>query len=235
MERRNGPVIEFLDAAERWLGRTDAMSEEEASILAALSKSMLDKQGLKASRTAVVQDVAQRLRGIAYGLKPTADSEAEIYTQRLESLRSAADSAELLLTRIQTGSNIRRLRLSEGMNLTQLADRADIDIGYASKLENFGAGPPSLEVAARLARVLSVETTDLWDGYPRLLDSTVDAEDRPRTEQEAIISEIADLCGHLSIEQLRFLAIAIKAVADAERQHRKGRKPSDWNLGNVFA
>jgi len=150
-------------------------------------------------------------------------------------LRSAADSAELLLTRIQTGSNIRRLRLSEGMNLTQLADRADIDIGYASKLENFGAGPPSLEVAARLARVLSVETTDLWDGYPRLLDSTVDAEDRPRTEQEAIISEIADLCGHLSIEQLRFLAIAIKAVADAERQHRKGRKPSDWNLGNVFA
>ncbi len=235
MGNRERSAEEFLLRAEAWISRPEAMSEEDASELEDMAREMVAKPGLKASDTSAVGAVAQRLRIVALALKYPIEDEGEMYTQRFRNIHAAADNAEMLLRRMEFGGNLRRWRTERGMKIRELASAADVDPGYASRLENFLAGPASIEVATRLARALSIGMIDLWDGYPASLDISTAVEGNMSPEKTAIISEIAETCNEFSEEQLRLLAVALKAAADSERQRRRKRGQSEPPFQCVFA
>ncbi len=57
-------------------------------------------------------------------------------------------------------ANLRRLRHAKGISQEELADTADVNRSYVSKLEK-GASYPGLEILVKLANVLGVEAADL--------------------------------------------------------------------------
>ncbi len=59
--------------------------------------------------------------------------------------------------------NLRTLRLARGLTQPALAEKADIEQGYLSKLEN-GRSRPSEEVLGRLAQALEVKPETLRNG-----------------------------------------------------------------------
>jgi transcriptional regulator with XRE-family HTH domain len=80
--------------------------------------------------------------------------------------------------------NLRTLRLARGLTQPALAEKADIEQSYLSKLEN-GRSRPSEEVLARLAQALEVKPEALANG-----DET---EERTRRWQHAAVSAGAAL------------------------------------------
>lgn len=58
------------------------------------------------------------------------------------------------------GGAIRRIREATGLTLQDLANRADIDIGYLSRIE-CGHKQPSPAVTAKLANALSIDVDDI--------------------------------------------------------------------------
>ncbi len=235
MGDRYGLASEFLDFVRSWRDRISDMPEEDAANLEELSKKMLSRPGLKPNKVAIVQDVAEGLRDAINALKYPPNCEDEIYTDGFKNIYEAANNAEVLLDRIQFGTNLRRLRLVDGLNLTELAEKADIDLGYASKLENFVSGPASIEVAARLASVLSTSISALWDGYTPFLNASTTAGARPSTEQSAIIAEIVATCEEIPEDQLKVVAAALRAVADLARQERRKREQAESPIRVQFA
>lgn len=75
--------------------------------------------------------------------------------------------------------NLRTLRLARGLTQPALAEKADIEQSYLSKLEN-GRSKPSEEVLTRLAQALEVKAEALQNG-----DET---EERTRRWQRAAIA-----------------------------------------------
>ena len=63
-------------------------------------------------------------------------------------------------------SNLRRLRHASGMSQEELADQAQINRTYVSKLET-GVTYAGLEIIGKLADVLGVEATELLKQPPR--------------------------------------------------------------------
>ena len=228
-------VEEFLSIAEAWISEVDGMPESDASTLEEISKKMLAQPGLRANDTSAVKAAAQRLRIAVRALKYPVASEDEMYTDRFRSIYAAADNAEILLRRIEFGTNMRKWRTQRGLKVRELATRADLDPGYASRLENFVAGPASVEAATRIARALNIPVTDLWDGYPPSLDTIAEPSEAVSPEKAAIIAEIAILCEAFANDQLRLVATALKAVADLEREERRKQEQRDLDPGLTWA
>ncbi len=220
-------VEEFLLLAESWISTIDAMPEEDACRLEEISKRMVAKPGLKANDTSAVKAKAQRLRIAVRGLKYPVSNEEEMYTERFRSIYAAGDNAEVLLRRIEFGTNLRSWRTERGLKVRELASRAEVDPGYVSRLENFFAGPASVEVATRIARTLNITTSELWDGYPPSLDANTEAIEVACPEKVAIIAEIVDLCEEIPNDQLRLLAVALRAVADSEKREKRKQEQRD--------
>ena len=62
--------------------------------------------------------------------------------------------------------NVKSARIRKGMNLTQLAKRANVSKGYLSLLESAREGNPSAKVLGKLAVALDMAIGDLIDGEP---------------------------------------------------------------------
>ena len=62
--------------------------------------------------------------------------------------------------------NLRRLRHAKGLSQEAIADAADINRTYVSKLET-GATYVGLEIISKLADVLEVEATEFLKPVPR--------------------------------------------------------------------
>jgi len=63
-------------------------------------------------------------------------------------------------------TNLRRLRHARGLSQEELADLADVNRTYVSKLET-GATYVGLEILGKLARVLRAEPAELLRPTPR--------------------------------------------------------------------
>ena len=228
-------VEEFLLLAEGSIGEIEAMAEADVSRLEEISKTMLAQPGLRANDTSAVKATAQRLRIAVRALKYPVASEEEIHTEHFRSIYAAADNAEILLRRIEFGTNMRKWRTERGLKVRELATKADLDPGYASRLENFIAGPASVEVATRMARALGIALTELWEGYPPSLDTVAEATQGVSPEKAAIIAEVASLCEEFSNDQLRLLATALRAIGDLEKRERQKHEQRDLDPGLTWA
>ncbi|MCL4519855.1 MAG: helix-turn-helix domain-containing protein [Thaumarchaeota archaeon] len=62
---------------------------------------------------------------------------------------------------MQFGSHLRELRKARGLSLRQLAEDAEIDFTYLSKVETNKIPPPSEEAIARLAAELGADLDEL--------------------------------------------------------------------------
>lgn len=58
------------------------------------------------------------------------------------------------------GSNVKTLRLSQGLSQEELAFQADLDRTYVSQIER-GVGNPSVLVLVKIAMILGVEVQEL--------------------------------------------------------------------------
>jgi transcriptional regulator with XRE-family HTH domain len=57
--------------------------------------------------------------------------------------------------------NVRRLRILRGISSERLAAESDVDRAYVSRIER-GVANPTVDVLARLAKVLEVEIAELF-------------------------------------------------------------------------
>lgn len=69
-----------------------------------------------------------------------------------------------LLARV--GAGIRAWRKKAGLTMNQLAELADIDVGFLGYVET-GKKAPSLVTAAKLAKALDLSLSDLFREVPR--------------------------------------------------------------------
>jgi DNA-binding XRE family transcriptional regulator len=76
---------------------------------------------------------------------------------------SSTPMAQPLQHRIIAGKNIRALRQKADFTQEHLAEKADLDWTYISKIER-GKENISLDALARIAKALSVSITDLVNG-----------------------------------------------------------------------
>lgn len=59
------------------------------------------------------------------------------------------------------GETLRTLRRSRGMTQVQLAEKAEVTVGYLSRLESAGGGAVGLDLLARLAAALGATVAEL--------------------------------------------------------------------------
>lgn len=59
------------------------------------------------------------------------------------------------------GTRLKELRLARRMNQRDLADKADIDVTYLSKIENGRMEPPAEDTIQRLASILGADADEL--------------------------------------------------------------------------
>ncbi len=75
----------------------------------------------------------------------------------------------------QVGSGIRAWRKKAGLTMNQLAELADIDVGFLGYIET-GKKAPSIATAAKLARALNLSLSDLFREVPRVVSSDAQLE-----------------------------------------------------------
>lgn len=76
------------------------------------------------------------------------------------------NDAELLS---QVGAGIRAWRKKAGLTMSQLAELADIDVGFLGYVET-GKKAPSIVTAAKLAKALNLALSDLFREVPRAVE-----------------------------------------------------------------
>ena len=75
---------------------------------------------------------------------------------------------EELLTKV--GAGIRAWRKKAGLTMNQLAELADIDVGFLGYVET-GKKAPSIVTAAKLAKALNLSLSDLFRDVPRAVEA----------------------------------------------------------------
>ncbi len=77
------------------------------------------------------------------------------------------NEAELLA---KVGAGIRAWRKTAGLTMSQLAELADIDVGFLGYIET-GKKAPSIVTAAKLAKALNLTLADLFRAVPRAVET----------------------------------------------------------------
>lgn len=77
------------------------------------------------------------------------------------------NEAELLA---KVGAGIRAWRKKAGLTMSQLAELADIDVGFLGYVET-GKKAPSIITAAKLAKALNLSLSDLFREVPRAVET----------------------------------------------------------------
>ena len=67
--------------------------------------------------------------------------------------------------------NVRAARGAAGLTQMQLAERADLELGYIGRIERAEVDP-GVRTVARLARGLEIEVASLFEGVPHATDET---------------------------------------------------------------
>lgn len=75
---------------------------------------------------------------------------------------------EELLTKV--GAGIRAWRKKAGLTMNQLAELADIDVGFLGYVET-GKKAPSIVTASKLAKALNLSLSDLFRDVPRVVEA----------------------------------------------------------------
>jgi transcriptional regulator with XRE-family HTH domain len=70
----------------------------------------------------------------------------------------------------QVGTGIRAWRKKAGLTLNQLAELADIDVGFLGYIET-GKKAPSIVTAAKLAKALNLPLADLFRAVPHAVET----------------------------------------------------------------
>ena len=82
------------------------------------------------------------------------------------------NEAELLA---KVGAGIRAWRKKAGLTMSQLAELADIDVGFLGYVET-GKKAPSIVTAAKLAKALNLTLSDLFREVPRAVETDAQIE-----------------------------------------------------------
>lgn len=77
------------------------------------------------------------------------------------------NDAELLA---KVGAGIRAWRKKAGLTMNQLAELADIDVGFLGYVET-GKKAPSIVTASKLAKALNLSLSDLFREVPRAVET----------------------------------------------------------------
>ncbi len=113
---------------------------------------------------------------------------------------------------MSTGDKIKRLRMSSGITVSELARRAGLSQGYLSQIET-GKATPSVRALAMTAKALDVPLATLLDEYDRALlegsMSTAPTTEGP--EDAAIIRALS----RLNREHKRGLMLIIRGIMQA--------------------
>jgi transcriptional regulator with XRE-family HTH domain len=121
------------------------------------------------------------------------------------------------------GDRLRELRLQNGFNQRDLAEKVGIDFTYLSKIENDKMSPPSQETIRKLAEELEVDLDELLILANRVPDDVKEVITKSR-EHPAFLREIQDL----DEEELKRL----KKKAQEIREERRPKDASDQNDSN---
>ncbi len=89
-------------------------------------------------------------------------------------METGKENTELTASEVSdvVGERVRELRLSLGLTMGQLAEKADISIGMLSKIEN-GQTSPSLTTLTRLSNAVGVPFTALFRGLDEEHDAVI--------------------------------------------------------------
>jgi transcriptional regulator with XRE-family HTH domain len=121
------------------------------------------------------------------------------------------------------GDRLRELRLQNGFNQRDLAEKVGIDFTYLSKIENDKMSPPSQETIRKLAEELEADLDELLILANRVPDDVKEVITKSR-EHPAFLREIQDL----DEEELKRL----KKKAQEIREERRPKDASDQNDSN---
>lgn len=70
----------------------------------------------------------------------------------------------------KVGAGIRAWRKKAGLTMNQLAELADIDVGFLGYVET-GKKAPSIVTASKLAKALNLSLSDLFRDVPRVVEA----------------------------------------------------------------
>lgn len=121
------------------------------------------------------------------------------------------------------GDRLRELRLQNGLNQRDLAEKVGIDFTYLSKIENDKMSPPSQETIRKLAEELEADLDELLILANRVPDDVKEVITKSR-EHPAFLREIQDL----DQEELKKL----REKAQEIREERRQKDTSDQNDSN---
>lgn len=76
---------------------------------------------------------------------------------------------------VKVGAGIRAWRKKAGLTMSQLAELADIDVGFLGYVET-GKKAPSIVTAAKLAKALNLSLSDLLREVPRNVETDAQVE-----------------------------------------------------------
>lgn len=85
------------------------------------------------------------------------------------------------------GERLREVRRSRGMTQVELAERAEVTVGYISRLESAGGGAVGLDLLARLAASLGSTVAEL-----------VPASINPPDPDAVVQAQVRELADHLA-------------------------------------
>ncbi len=84
------------------------------------------------------------------------------------------------------GETLRTVRRSRGMTQVQLAEKAEVTVGYISRLESAGGGAVGLDLLARLAAALGATVAELIQEAINPTDPDAVLQDQVRALAEAL-------------------------------------------------
>lgn len=118
---------------------------------------------------------------------------------------------EKLVDYAMAGKRVRMARVGKGMAQEELANIAGVSVPYLSHIEN-ARSKASLTTFVRLANALNLTLNDLFC-------------DSLRASGVVFESQIQDVLGDCSADEIRFIASSIEAMKNALREHdRRVRK-----------
>lgn len=105
---------------------------------------------------------------------------------------------------------LREVRRSRGMTQVELAEKAEVTVGYISRLESAGGGAVGLDLLARLAAALGTTVADL---VPAAITPT-----DPDAVLQARVRELADALARTADRDTLLLAAQLLArLSQADR------------------